>query len=349
VGQGTSSNKPLSEFATISQGWSIASAATVGVADWTEFSAVCWFFGRDLYDNLNVPIGLFSDNWGGTIVQAWSSPDALKVCPTTDILGPNDPSNLWNAMIVPILPMTITGATWYQGESNSGNANYYACAFPEMIKDWRLKWGGDTSKTFHFYFVQLATWTNANDLNSESLLRLSQVYATQLPNVGLATAMDSGDPSSPFGDIHPRSKQIVGSRLALTARAMGYGENVPYKGPEATLWTVINQSPSASVRITFSPDSMGGGLVITPKACYAGVAANQCRWADIGTQDGQWTNATITISGDTIVLTANIASASPVTGVRYAWANYPVAVIYNKDGLPALPFAFPNPIKPTRK
>jgi sialate O-acetylesterase len=351
VGQGTSSIQPLSEFSTISQLWSIASASTVGVGDWSEFSAVCWFFGRDLYDNLRIPIGLFSDNWGGTIVQAWSSPDALKVCPTTADTpgGPNDPSNLWNAMIVPVLPMTITGATWYQGESNSGNANYYACAFPEMIKDWRLKWGGDTSKTFPFYFVQLATWSNNNDLNSEALLRLSQVYATQLPKVGLATAMDSGDPSSPFGDIHPRSKQIVGSRLSLTARAIGYGSNIQYKGPEATQWTIINQSPSASVRITFSPDSIGGGLVITPKACYTGVTANQCRWADIGTQNGQWTNATITISGDTIVLSANIASGSQVTGVRYAWANYPVAVIYNKDGLPALPFAFPNPIKPTRK
>lgn len=250
-------------------------------------------------------------------------------------------------MIVPILPMTITGATWYQGEANAGQPNYYACAFPEMIKDWRLKWGGETSKTFPFYFVQLSTWKNA-DLNDEALTRLAQTYAVQLPKVGLATAMDSGDPTSPFGDIHPRYKQIVGYRLSLTARAIGYGENVQYKGPNATQWTILSPAPNAAVRVSFEPDSIGGGLVITPKACYAGVDIAQCRWADIGTQDGKWTNATISIStGNTIVLSANTGSTSPVTGVRYAWANYPIAVIYNKDGLPALPFAFPNPIKPT--
>jgi len=352
VGEGTTSITPLSEFTTISQVWSVASAATVGVGDWTEFSAVCWFFGRDIYDKLKIPIGLVSDNWGGTPVEAWSSPDALKVCNTsspsvTSVGGPSDPSNLWNAMIVPVLPMTITGATWYQGEANAGNPNFYACAFPEMIKDWRLKWGKE-SGSFPFYFVQLATWAS-NDLNSEALIRLSQMYATQLPKVGMCTAMDSGDPTSPYGDIHPRAKQIVGDRLSLSALAIGYSLPIQYKGPEATQWTILSQSPQASVRVVFSSDSIGGGLVINPKACYAGVPLSQCRWADIGTQDGQWTNATISISGTSIVLSATIASNSQVTGIRYAWANYPVAVIYNKDGLPALPFAFPNPIKPTQR
>jgi len=270
VGTGTTSATPLSEFTTISQGWSVASSASIGAGDWSEFSAVCWFFGRDLFDKLHVPIGLFSDNWGGTPVQAWSSPDALKLCPTSvvSVGGPGDPSNLWNAMIVPILPMTITGATWYQGEANAGNSNYYACAFPEMIKDWRLKWGGETKKNFPFYFVQLSTWAS-NDVNSEALVRLSQMYATQLPNVGMCTAMDSGDPTSPFGDIHPRYKQIVGERLSLSALAIGYSQPIQYKGPEATQWTILSQSPQASVRIEFSADSIGGGLMITPKACYA--------------------------------------------------------------------------------
>jgi len=232
VGQGTFSATELTEFATISQPWSVASATTVGVGDWNEFSAACWFFGKNLYDDIKIPIGLVSDNWGGTIVQAWSSPDALKKCNAEDNMnvarvdsgaGPNDPSVLWNAMIVPVLPMSITGALWYQGESNAGQPNYYACAFPVMISDWRAKWGGETSKTFGFYFVQLAPW-KSGDLNSEPLTRLSQVYANALPSVGVATAMDSGDPTSPFGDIHPRFKQIVGLRLSLAARAITYGE-----------------------------------------------------------------------------------------------------------------------------
>jgi len=295
---------------------------------------------------------LISDNWGGTPVQAWSSPDALKKCATSDELavisrdelgGPNDPSNLWNAMIIPILNMTIKGATWYQGESNTGQQNYYACEFPAMISDWRLKWGGDTDKTFGFYFVQLAPWLGG-DNNGEALIRLSQIYATLLPKVGVATAIDAGDPTSPLGDIHPRFKQIVGQRLSLAARGITYMEKIQYKGPQATGFKVLSDSPSAVVQVDFETDSIGGGLVIQMKECQTGVPVNQCGWVDLGTSDGRWTNATATISGNSLLVKGT--TTSTVTGVRYAWANYPVAFLWNKDGLPALPFAFPNPIKP---
>jgi sialate O-acetylesterase len=124
VGQGTTSNEPLSQLATIEQVWAEASAASIGGGNWTHFSAVCWFFGRDLYTALGgaVPIGLISSNWGGTRIQAWSSPTALKVCNTSaEAVGvtpnQNDPSVLWNAMIVPftIGPLSLKGFTWFQG------------------------------------------------------------------------------------------------------------------------------------------------------------------------------------------------------------------------------------------
>ena len=83
---------------------------------------------------LSLTVGLIATDWGGTRVEAWSSPDALKKCKkeTDESLSkervaepqttasPNDPSVLWNAMIHPFLNMTIKGAVWYQGESNSG-------------------------------------------------------------------------------------------------------------------------------------------------------------------------------------------------------------------------------------
>jgi len=118
----------LNEFASIEQNWTIASAMSVGNNNWTYFSAACWFFGRDLNTKYKIPIGLVSTNWGGTIVQAWSSPDALAQCNQTDIPkgfrvqsipfgekkyagpNPNQPSVLWNAMIVPLLPMRVRGA-----------------------------------------------------------------------------------------------------------------------------------------------------------------------------------------------------------------------------------------------
>jgi len=296
---------------------------------------------------------LYSDNWGGTPVESWSSPDALSKCPKVEkrvlpepgVTGPNDPSQLWNAMIVPILPMSIKGATWYQGESNTGQQNYYACAFPAMINDWRAKWGGETEKNFGFFFVQLAPWLGG-DNNSEALIRLSQMYATALPAVGVATAIDLGDPTSPYGDIHPRDKQTVGSRLSLAARGIIYGEKVQYKGPQASEFKVIHESPAAQVQVNFAPDSIGTGLVFQVKTCQTGVPLNQCGWFDIGTADGRWTNATAEIM-DNYILVSTTTPNSPVTGVRYAWGNFPVATLFGKEGLPALPFAFPNPIKPT--
>jgi sialate O-acetylesterase len=132
VGQGTVSDTPLDEFATIYQKWTPASPQSIGAGNWTAFSGACWFFGKNLYDRYKVPIGLLSDNWGGTYIQTWMSPVALQKCTEKDFplafelpkitvngADPNKPSVLWNAMITPILPMTVKGFTWYQGESNS--------------------------------------------------------------------------------------------------------------------------------------------------------------------------------------------------------------------------------------
>jgi sialate O-acetylesterase len=149
VGSGTSSNVSLTNLTTISQPWSVASPASIGVGNWTAFSAVCWFFGRNVYESLggSTPIGLISNNWGGTPVQAWSSPDALSHCSQAlvaeegevDALllhgegvkgGPpsHTPSVLWNAMIAPyaVGPMALKGYTWFQGEANAGSPAYYA-------------------------------------------------------------------------------------------------------------------------------------------------------------------------------------------------------------------------------
>jgi len=341
TGQGTTSTTPLNEFGSIAQAWSVASPSSIGANDWGEFSAVCWFFGRDIYDKTQVPQGLISSNWGGTRVQAWMSPDALAKCKTNSLpKDPNDPSVLWNAMIVPLLPMSLLGATWYQGESNAGEAQYYACGFPAMIADWRLKWGGETPKDFGFYFVQLAPWASG-DHNVESLTRIAQTWALKLPRVGLGVAMDSGDPSSPLGDIHPRFKQIVGYRISLAARALTYGEKIQYLGPTATQYSVVQDGPAGQASVSFEPASIGSGLVFKAATCIT--AVDQCSGYELGASDGKWYNATATISGASLLVSANIGQTK-LTGVRYAFNNYPIATLFNKEDLPALPFVFPNPI-----
>jgi len=354
VGTATTSATPLPEFATILQHWVPASPKSIGSGNWTAFSAACWFFGKNLYDKHHVPLGLFSDNWGGTIVQAWSSPEALAKCPAGAPGGdpiaadPNLPSVLWNAMIVPVLDMTILGVTWYQGESNAippfDQPNYYACAFPAMIEDWRKNW----KLSFGFYYVQLAPWIWDN-LQSESLLRLSQLYANKLPMVGFATAMDLGDPTSPFGSIHPQDKQTVGKRLADAAFALTYKENVPYLGPQAESWKDLGIVGGKLVaEVTFEAATVGGGLVNKPASCSSHVNINQCAGYQLQLADGSFVVATGVISGkDTVRVEGTGLAPQKLMGVRYGFANYPVATLHNLEGFPAIPFAFPNPIKPT--
>ena len=170
----------------IEENWSVPSEQTLGNGNmWTYFSATCWFFGRNLYQKVNVPIGLLVTSWGGTNVEKWMSNEALNSCKTPS--NPSD-SQIWNSMVHPLVNMTIFGAVWYQGESNAGknklqksrfflyfkyfsiilgyNNNFYNCTFPTMIDDWRYRWyegtGGLTNPEFPFGFVQIANFSPEN-------------------------------------------------------------------------------------------------------------------------------------------------------------------------------------------
>ena len=63
---------------------------------------MCWFFGKQIYEKLNktVPIGLVSDNWGGTPVESWSTAASLNSCGEKNPAG-SAPGSLYNAMIHP--------------------------------------------------------------------------------------------------------------------------------------------------------------------------------------------------------------------------------------------------------
>eukprot|EP00656_Telonema_subtile_P017772 TRINITY_DN19580_c0_g1_i3.p1 TRINITY_DN19580_c0_g1~~TRINITY_DN19580_c0_g1_i3.p1 ORF type:complete len:367 (-),score=43.37 TRINITY_DN19580_c0_g1_i3:28-1128(-) len=170
VGQKTSSQTPLFDLATIEQPWAHASATSVtdGSA-FNYFSAVCWFFGKGVYDGLDgkVPIGLISDNWGGTKVEQWMPAETSAAC------GHASTGELYNAMIVPytVGPMAVTGFTWYQGEADLGGDptqpypnNNYSCTQTVMIEHWRTVFQNPTA----FYaVVQLSTWIADPNLLAE--------------------------------------------------------------------------------------------------------------------------------------------------------------------------------------
>lgn len=112
VGQKTSSHTPLADLGSVEAPWEVANHTSIAQGGrFGRFSAVCWIFGREVFDGLGgtVPIGLINDNWGGTPVEHWSTPASLAQCGSTV----ND-STLYNAMINPytVGPMAVTGFTW---------------------------------------------------------------------------------------------------------------------------------------------------------------------------------------------------------------------------------------------
>jgi sialate O-acetylesterase len=235
--------------------------------------------------------------------------------------GPNNqnsPGVLYNAMIAPLVPYSIRGAIWYQGESNAGRAFQYRTLFPTMIRNWRNVWAeGD----FPFYFVQLANWQPVKPEPGESEwaeLREAQTMTLREPNTGMAVIIDIGDTK----DIHPRNKTDVGHRLALWALANTYKQKIEYAGPLYKSFTVNG----SEMRIKFIHAS--GGLKTSdgsePKA-FA-VAGEDKKFV--------WANARI--DGDEVIVWSKDVTR-PVA-VRYAWADNPVTNLYNTIDLPASPF-----------
>jgi sialate O-acetylesterase len=350
VGQNNISSEPLQYFDSVEQPWAVASNLSIGGAEWTYFSAVCWFYAKNIYDTQTIPIGVVSSNWGGTIIQAWSSPEALSACPdaagqskslATRQINPNQNSVLWNAMIVPLLPMRVRGAIWYQGEANI-QQDYYSCMFTAMIQDWRMQWGLNAQQ-FVFYFVQLAPYTEGASFPGLPDTRLNQQLATELPFTGMATTIDLGDVNSPYGNIHPQNKQAVGLRLSLLARQQIYGDDyVIYSGPIPEIVTLYTAGPNVTLQITFQSQTIGDNIYLINNTCPSGVDMSQCGWYEIQASNKKWYNATLVqVSDDGQSLFVGADLVNPllsVYGVRYGYNEWPVATLYNSDNLPAPPF-----------
>jgi len=212
-----------------------------------------------------------------------------------------------------------------------------------MIQDWRKKFYQYTN-ILPFFFVQLSPYTHAPDFTSLPALRQSQMAALKLPDTAMACIIDAGDPFSPFINIHPRNKQVVGYRLYLAAQNIVYKDkSVIYRGPTFQTMTVKQNPPKVVVEVSFDPASIGSGLTMQPAYCPNGFNVSYCNWADIQTSDGKWNNVTsIALNGNTVDFYVTVASSLKVTGIRYAYGDWPIAQIFNKNGLPALPFIYTN-------
>uniref|UniRef100_A0A1X7VPF4 Sialate O-acetylesterase domain-containing protein n=1 Tax=Amphimedon queenslandica TaxID=400682 RepID=A0A1X7VPF4_AMPQE len=344
------SNSTLDEPPLTAPAWNKPSSTAIN-----SFSAVCWLYGRDLYDTYKVPIGLISSDWGGTSIDKWSSHDALAKCKQTsnEARAGLYPSNLWNAMIHPFVRFPIYGAIWYQGEANARSDEedaLYRCYFSEMIKDWRLKWYEGTDKQtkidFPFGFVQLAAEGTEGNKSAGFFpgIRWSLtgghgiVPNDLLPNVFMAVAMDLGDPTSPHGSVHPRDKQDVAIRLSRAGRAIAYGDtSLYYTGPLPVSATITDLRETISAKIMYRnvEDKLYSFSKYGFELSCKERTGNTVSWIE-GTLD--------TVMNDYVTVSFPRCPAGDAVGeeIRYAWRQDPC--VFKKCAIySGSDYLFPSP------
>lgn len=301
----------------------------------SNFSAVAYYFGRELFTNkaLNVPVGIIHDSYSGSSIQAWMKQSVLtndaelkaKYIDGTFTATETKPYLVYNAMIAPIIPFAIKGVIWYQGESNALDGSTYTKANIAMLNDWRADWGID----FSFYAVQLTPrfWSTAQvkDLGySRAMFREAQTNIQTAPKTGIVVTSDLMLNAAELTYAHTRMKKEVGQRLVYWALAKDYGQTVQYLGPNYQSLTIEGNK----VRINFTIESLGSGLItkdgLNPK-CFK-----------IAGSDMKFYPALAIIDGNTIVVSSAYVS-SPVA-VRYAFTEGAITNLQNKEGVAAFPF-----------
>ncbi len=231
--------------------------------------------------------------------------------PRSDV---HHPAVQFNGMIAPLVPYALRGALWYQGEANAGTEEsgaLYRLQLRLLVEDWRSRWGqGDIP----FAWVQLPNFRTP--ARGWPAIRESMLRALELPNTGMTVNIDIGDP----GDIHPASKQEVGRRLALWARARVYGEALEWSGPLPA--AVRARGAEMVVRFTHAE-----GLQ---------TAGGEPRGFEVAGKDGKWKRARARVEGRKVIAWSEDVPR-PVA-VRYAWEADPDGNLVNAAGLPASPF-----------
>ena len=228
----------------------------------------------------------------------------------------NRPYGLYNTMLKRVIPYTLKGAIWYQGEHNSPRAVQYRTLFPAMIEQWRTDFN---NPNMPFLFVQLPGYANADAANRPIWpeQRESQLLTWKnVKNTGMAVTIELGNKTN----IHPTHKEPVGKRLAAIAFNTVYGFDIPYSGP---LYKSVEFKGNQAV---LSFDFVYGGLKVD----------GELHGFTICGADKNFVPAKAEIKGNQIVVYAE-GVTNPVA-VRYGWENWTEANLKNSADLPASPF-----------
>ena len=307
--------------------WSLCEPASA-----REFSAVAYYFAKELAAARGVPIGMMQAAIGGTNIESWMSATALQGDPDFAYAMDsavyskwylpelNYPSGPYNAMLHPLMPIGITGILWYQGENNKLDPYTYRKLLPALIRDWRsgFKQGG-----IPFLVVQLPAY--GLDPNWPEMREAQALAHAAMPEVGMTVNIDMGDSAN----IHPIHKRPFGSRLALLARGMVYGENIEYASPLFARSSLYKPDGLYGDSILIEFDHVGTGLKTTDGKSPEGF--------EIAGSDSVFFPAQAAIQGSAMVRINSPKVKYPQL-FRYAWLNVPHVNLVNGVDLPAGPF-----------
>ena len=321
--------KELSKPDSLHRGWNVAQDSAL-----RSFSAPAYFFAKELYKNLNVPIGVISSAVPGSRIEPWISEAAFR----EDAYFNNqkvegEPGKFYEPMIRPLAPFAVNGFLWYQGESNCflKETITYSHKLKTLITSWRNAW---SDQNLPFYYVSLAPFKYSESkqkvvLTKETLpeFREAQELGLSLPKTGMIVSTDL---ASDLSDIHPPFKWEIGRRLALLALANTYDKNdVVAEGPVFEKMKVKGQT----AELYFS--QIGSGLLSKDGLSLTGFT--------IAGNDGRFVPAQARIDGKHVLVSA-VNVPKPVA-VRFAWNEADQPNLFNKEGLPARPFRTDNPLK----
>jgi sialate O-acetylesterase len=298
-----------------------------------NFSAVGYYFGRDLHNNLNVPVGLIDVTRGGTKAEAWTAADTFASHPVGKAMleyydnlpsthpekqAQDAPGALFPVFVEPLTPFGLKGVLWYQGEHNTGRNIIYHYALSNKIANWRARF---QQPDLPWIVVQLPNYgdtaTTLKNSDKAKIRAIQAAVADATPNVEYTVNIDLGDSD---GNIHPARKQPVGKRAALAALKNVYGQNIAWTGPRAT--SVSYGANDA----TISFDLMGGADLSSVTNPNGFLISNN--------RANGFVRATAQVIGNTVKLTG---VSNPVA-VRYAWEDMPRVQLFNTASLPVAPF-----------
>lgn len=301
-----------------------------------EYGAVAFFFSRNMYKHLNVPIGIIHTSYGASNNEAWLSEEYLTDTESAISLLNNArngklvpemqeqkiPTGLYNAMFKPIVPYTVKGVCWYQGEANSKTPNDYELLLTNLIKSWRIDL---QNADLPFILIQLSGYKTPYKNGWLKVQEIQYKVSQDISKVATVMTYDIGDSTT----IHPKNKQDVASRAGLAARRLAYLEDIVAQGPVMESYKIEGNKAQLLFKNT------SAGLVIKGES-------DRINNFMIAGDDKVYYPAIAILKDRSCVEVGSIKVVNPKY-IRYAFACFnPDVNLYNSIGIPAIPFRTDN-------